>query len=246
MSSKSKKSSSPNALNFKDLSIKDEKKIENVFELIDKLNPDMQREVFSKLLSYNPSNASNRNLPKVSKQFADVYLPSRRLSKIQPPEKPTIEQLSKITDKVIDTIGHLKIKKIIKSEPVVEELTNIFDNNFDNLYDEEFSDLLNQNKFADARRKYEQTNKKDFDKKVKEYHEQFNYLYSNPDYTFHRNKRDFDQFRWEIENYDKNITKDEKKKIDAYIKASDNITYAEYIKLTRELPIGAKVNKIIN
>ena len=61
MSSKSKTSakSSPNALNFKNLSIKDEKKIENVFELIDELPPDMKEEVFTKLMSFNPSNSKN-------------------------------------------------------------------------------------------------------------------------------------------------------------------------------------------
>ena len=43
-----------------------DKKIETVFELIDKLPPDMQKEVFNKLLSYNPSNSSARNLPLIN------------------------------------------------------------------------------------------------------------------------------------------------------------------------------------
>jgi hypothetical protein len=240
MSNKSKTSSSvkssPNALNFKDLSIKDEKQIENVFEFIDKLPRDLQEEVFTKLLSFNPSNASNRNLTKVSKQFADVYLLSRRLSKIDSPEKSTIKQLSKITDKVIDTIGHLTIKKIRKYEPVVQELYNIYDRDTQ-IYDRDFARILRENNLADARQKYEElTNKKDFDKKVKDLDEHFNYIFSEPDFWFdHNHKRIFDM------DYNTNTTKDEKKKIEAFLKANDNITYAEYIKLTRELPIRANI-----
>ena len=83
MSSKSKRSISPNALSLKDISLKEEKQIENVFELIDKLNPDMQKEVFSKLLSYNPSNTNSRKLSLVNNQFADVYSYTRKLTKIK-------------------------------------------------------------------------------------------------------------------------------------------------------------------
>ena len=66
--------------------------------------------------------------------------------------------------------------------------------------------------------------------KVKDLDEHFNYIFSEPDFWFdHNHKRIFDM------DYNTNTTKDEKKKIEAFLKANDNITYAEYIKLTREL-----------
>lgn len=59
--------------------LKSSAKIETVFELIDELPQDMQREVFTKLMSFNPSNSNSKNLPLINKQFADYYSRTRRL-----------------------------------------------------------------------------------------------------------------------------------------------------------------------
>lgn len=248
-SAKSSTRSSP--INFEDLNLNEEKKIENVFELIDKLNPDMQREVFSKLMSFNPSNANSRKLSLVNNQFADVYSYTRKLTKIKsksPTKTIPIKSLSKQIDRVVATVGDLKIKTLEKYSPVKDQIYQIF--HWENIQlNDEDDDMFAYDTLAEAKETYEfhthDNNDKEFEKKKQEFIESWNFQNSDGDYSFHRKKKEFDEFRWQIENYDKNITKDEKKKIDAYIKASDNITYAEYIKLTRELPIGAKV-KIIN
>ena len=115
-----------------------EKKIETVFELIDKLPQDIKEEVFSKLMSFNSSNSNSKNLPLINKQFADYYSRTRKLSRIQPPENLTIKKLPKITEKIVDAIGDLKFEKILKYSPVVRELQTIIENsNYENLCSED-------------------------------------------------------------------------------------------------------------
>ena len=77
------KSSSP--ISIEDIEV--DKKIESVFELIDKLPTDLQSKLYSDILSLNPSNASNKNLPLISNEFAETYSYTRRLSKIKSKSK---------------------------------------------------------------------------------------------------------------------------------------------------------------
>ena len=169
--------------------LKSSAKIETVFELIDELPQDMQREVFTKLMSFNPSNS--KNLPLINKQFADYYSRTRRLSKISP-KNLTIEKLPEITDKVVNVIGDLKIEKLLKYQPVVEELDNVVKNsNYRNLYDkDEFSYLTAYETLAEAKRHYEDDDENDdeyvkpnFNKITKDYNDIWNFqniiLYDN-------------------------------------------------------------------
>ena len=166
-----KSSRSPRSpISIEDIQV--EKKIETVFELIDKLNPDMKNEVFSKLMSYKPSNASNKNLLLLNNEFADTYSITRKLSKIksESPNQIPINSLSKKIDSVVATIGDLKLKTLDKYSPVKAELTNIFSedrikhNNVDFFYE--------PHTLEGAKQTYEAiTNKKDFERIKKEFEE---------------------------------------------------------------------------
>ena len=248
---------SPSPVSLKDISLKEEKKIENVFELIDKLNPDMQREVFSKLLSYNPSNANSRKLSLVNNQFADVYSYTRKLTKIKSPTKKLpIKSLSKQIDTVVKTIGDLKLKTLEKYSPVKDQIYEIF--HYSKIespenQDEE-ADIYNMfpyDTLTEAKEAYESyTNSKDFKNKKKEFIESWNFQNSDVDYRmlgmsqfdrlgFIQNK--IKEHRKYIELYDPENAQKDKPKIDAFLKINNNNTYAEYIQAIRELPFSAKV-----
>ena len=246
-SAKSSTRSSP--INFEDINLNEEKKIENVFELIDKLNPDMQREVFSKLLSYNPSNANSRKLSLVNNQFADVYSRTRRLSKINSPKNLTIEKLPEITNKVFNVIGDLQIKKILKYYPVVQELNNILEkSNYKNLYDKEgVAYLLNCKTLAKAKKHYEiNTNKTDFNKIKKDYNDIWNFKHIDPYYSYLGRIISFQskikKSRKLISKYDPENVNADNQKIDSFLKMNPaNTTYAEYIKAVQDLPLSVKI-----
>jgi hypothetical protein len=255
---KSKKSSSPNELNFKDLNLNDEKKIETVFELIDKLPPDMQNEVFNKLLSYNPSNANSRKLSLVNNEFADTYSITRQLSKIKSksPKKLPIKSLSKRINTVVAMIGDLKIKTLEKYSPVKDLIYEMF--HYSKIQSpenqDEEADIYNMfayDTLAEAKEAYESyTNLKDFENKKNEFIESWNFQNSDGDYRM-LGMSQFDRLgfiqtkikehRKYIEDYDPENAKKDKPKIDAFLKINKNNTYAEYIKAIRDLPFSAKV-----
>lgn len=85
------KTSSP--ISIEDIEV--DKKIESVFELIDKLPNDLQRKLFTDIRSLNVSNASNRNLQLLNNEFAETYSYTRKLSKIKSksPEKKSCKKL---------------------------------------------------------------------------------------------------------------------------------------------------------
>ena len=231
--------------------LKSSAKIETVFELIDELPQDMQREVFTKLMSFNPSNY--KNLPLINKKFADYYSRTRRLSKISP-KNLTIEKLPEITDKVVNVIGDLKIEKLLKYQPVVEELDNVVKNsNYRNLYDkDEFSYLTAYETLAEAKRHYEDDDENDdeyvkpnFNKITKDYNDIWNFqniiLYDNyPERIKYFQSRIKGQ-RNRISKYDpKNVDADNKK-IDSFLKIDpENITYAKCVKALQNLPLSVK------
>ena len=243
---------SPSPVSLKDISLKEEKQIENVFELIDKLNPDMQYEVFNKLLSYNPSNA--KNLSKVSKQFAETYSYTRRLSKIKSksPEKSPVKNLSKQITSVSAVIGDLKLKKIQEYLPVKNELDKIFSSKHlpNNLYDEAADNFMFDT-LEEVKEQYNLTDKQ-FETKKQEYNEMWNFLASNLEYDFGEvnssgkitkydrlksNQTKIKKFMKEIKEFDHGKDMD---KVENYLKLNENSTYAEYTKTVKELPISAK------
>ena len=222
------------------------KKIENVFELIDELPPDMKEEVFTKLMSFNPSNSKNLSL--INKELADCYSRTRKLGKITSPVNLKIEKMPKITSQVVGVIGDLKIEKILKYSPVVQKLDNIVnDIKYDNLlFDEDdFSYFSEYNNLADAKRQYEiNTNKTDFNKKKQDYIEIWNFmnsgLKSNPIEGIKNFQSRIKKSRKQIAAYDPENVKADNEKIDSFLKITANNTYDEYIKTLRDLPLSVK------
>lgn len=250
----SPKSSSPRSpISIEDIEV--EKKIETVFELIDKLNPDMQKEVFNKLLSYNPSNANSRKLSLINNEFANTYSITRQLSKIKSksPKKLPIKSLSKRINTVVATIGDLKIKTLEKYSPVKDQIYEIF--HWENIQlNDEDDDMFAYDTLAEAKETYEfhthDNNDKEFEKKKQEFIESWNFQNSDGDYRmlgmsqfdrlgFIQNK--IKEHRKYIQDYDPENAKKDKPNIDAFLKINKNNTYAEYIQAIRDLPFSAKV-----
>ena len=77
-SSKSSKSTSP--------------EVKTILQAVDELPPDMQEELLDILMSLKPS-SSNRNLPLINKEFADIYSYQRKLSKITSAHIPVNKDL---------------------------------------------------------------------------------------------------------------------------------------------------------
>lgn len=247
------KSSSP--IRIEDIEV--DKKIESVFELIDKLPNDLQRKLFTDIRSLNVSNASNRNLPLLNNEFAETYSYTRKLSKIKSksPEKSPVKNLSKQITSVSAVIGDLKLKKIQEYSPVKKELDKIFSSKHlpNDLY-EEASDNFDNFLFDTLEQVKEQYNltDKQFETKKQEYNEMWNFLASNLEYDFGEVNT-----RGKIAKYDRlksNQTKIKKcmkevkefdhakdmDKVENYLKLNENSTYAEYVKSVKELPISAK------
>ena len=131
--------------------------VKTLLEAVVELPPDMQEELIEKLMSYNRSNASARNLPLINHKFADIYSYQRNLSKIKSAQKPlfknlpesiipavstsyidlffkenlhqfSTKNLSKEIKNVVSIIGDIKLDKISKNSPVKNELDKIFKN----------------------------------------------------------------------------------------------------------------------
>jgi len=247
------KSSKRSPISIEDIKV--DKKIESVFELIDKLNPDMQNEVFSKLMSYKPTNASNKILPLINNQFADTYSITRQLNKIKSksPKQIPINSLSKKIDSVVATIGDLKLKTLDKYSPVKDQIYQIF--HWQNIkLNEEDDDMFAYDTLAEAKETYEfhthNNNDKEFENKKKEFIESWNFQNSDIDYRM-LGMSQFDRLgfiqtkikehRKYIELYDPENAKKDKPNIDSFLKLNKNNTYAEYIKAIRDLPLSAKV-----
>jgi len=236
------KTSSP--VNIEDIEV--DKKIESVFELIDKLPRDLQEEVFTKLSSLNPSNASNRNLPLLNNEFADIYSRTRRLSKIKSTPQNSPKSLSKQVDSVVSIIGDLPLKKINQYSPVKDTLRNKFAHNRipkNIVY--EASDMFMSDTLEKCREEYDGTDKQ-FESKKKEWIEMWNFFASKSEVDYGDvNKYDLlksDQtkikrFKTKIKAFDHGKDMD---KVENYLKLNGNSTYAEYIKSVRELPLSAK------
>jgi hypothetical protein len=221
-----------------------DKKIESVFELIDKLPTDLQSKLYSDIISLNPSNASNRNLPLISNEFAETYSYTRRLSKIK--SKSPEKNLSKQITYVSAVIGDLPLKKINQYSPVKETLKNIFAfNRFPNDVLNEATNMFTWDTLEKCREEYGGTDKK-FESKKKEWIEMWDFYASNPEVDlgepikYDRLKSDqtkIKKFKKEIKAFDHGKDMD---KVENYLKLNENSTYGEYIKSVRELPLSAK------
>jgi len=249
------KSSKSSPVNIEDIEV--DKKIESVFELIDKLPNDLQRKLFTDILSLNVSNASNRNLPLLNNEFAETYSYTRKLSKIKsksPPLKKEspIKNLSKQIASVSAVIGDLKLKKIKEYSPVKNELDKMF--SLYHLPDDVFEDVSESFMFDTLEQVEEQYNltDKEFETKKQEYNEMWNFLASNPEYNFNElnsngkitkydrlksNQKKIKKFMKEIKEFDHGKDMD---KVKNYLQLNENSTYGEYVKSVKELPISAK------
>ena len=240
------KTSSP--ISIEDIEV--DKKIESVFELIDKLPNDLQRKLFTDISSLNPSNASNRNLPLLNNEFAETYSYTRRLSKIKSksPEKSPVKNLSKQITSVSAILGDLKLKKIQEYLPVKNELDKIFSSKHlpNDLYDEAADNFMFDT-LEEVKEQYNLTDKQ-FETKKQEYNEMWNFLASNLEYEYDfgevtkydrlkSDQKKIKKFMKEIKEFDHGKDMD---KVENYLKLNENSTYAEYIKSVKELPISAK------
>jgi len=131
--------------------------VKTILKAIDELGTDMKGELLNKLMSYNRSNASARNLPLVNKEFADSYTYTRNLTKIKSAQKSlfkdlpediipqvttsyvqlffkenlpefSTKNLSKEIDNVVSIIGNIKLDKLNNFSPIKNELDKIFKN----------------------------------------------------------------------------------------------------------------------
>lgn len=240
--SSSSKNSAISLENVKVKNAQDEEKIKSVFDLIDKLPKDMQEVVFKKLSSYKPSNSNKLSL--VSKEFRNIYSYRHRLSNIHSATPKLMStNVRKQTDKVISTIGDLKLKTINEYTPIKDELSNIF--TVDNIEDEAKELFMGFNTIEQAKQKYI----KDFDDKKRDFVESWNFDNSKLDSKIGKTTIDTLKFiqdkiklhKSEILKFDKENADRDLQNIDSFLKLTKNNTYAEYIEKLRNLPFGAKV-----
>ena len=170
-------------INFKveDINLEENKKIENVFELIDKLPRDMQNEVFNKLTSYKPSNSNK--LSALNNNFAENYSYVRRLSKIKSSSKIPIKNLSKQIDNVSAIIGDLELKNINKYLPVKDKINKLF--SYKVLPDDyvDTADIFALDTLAECKAEYIKTGKKDFESRKQDMIEAWNFEHSVLSYS---------------------------------------------------------------
>ena len=236
-------------INFKveDINLEENKKIENVFELIDKLPKDMQNEVFNKLMSYKPSNASK--LSALNNNFAENYSYIRRLNKIKTSSNSSTKNLKKQIDNVSAIIGDLELQNIIKYLPVKDKINKLF--SIKVLPDDisETADIFLFKTLAEAKEEYKKTGKKDFESKKQDMIEAWNFENSIVNQKI--DKEEFSNlsflqdkiklFKESIIAYDKDNSEKDLKNIESFLKLKKTATYSEYIKSIRKLPLGAKV-----
>lgn len=101
--------------------------LKDILERIDELDDHMRNEILIKLMTYSRSD-SNKNLMMVNKNLANIHSYTVKLTKIKPASpKLSPKSLTKQIDKVIETVGNLKIKDLEKFSPINEKLKKIFD-----------------------------------------------------------------------------------------------------------------------
>lgn len=237
MSSPAKSSASPT----KSLS-ESPKQIKDVFELIDGLDNHMKNEVYTRLMSYRPSNSNSKNLMMVNKDFANIHSYTVRLSKIKPPSpKLSPKSLPKQIDQVVKTIGTLKIKDIERFSPVKEELKTIFDQTKLN------TDYLNQiNKYInfdqsidESHEDYENnTDQTDFNTKLQQWVDHWDFSHSADDLKYMQEQ--VQKYKADVAEYYEDISEIDRKNMKSFLKLSPNVTYAEYIQKLKDLPLPLK------
>ena len=169
----------------------------------------------------------------------------------------TLKNLSKTIDTVVKTIGDLPLKKIRKYTPVKDELYQIFNwRNYNMKSIEDINEYLADFTLEEGKRDYKRDlNKDNFEAKKNEWVEKWNFVNSNiyrtkffgeskdtyPDNLSFIQKKlgDNDNIEEMMDWDEKNAVKN-KEKIDKFLKLNDNITYKEYVKSIRGLPLTAK------
>jgi len=216
--------------------------LKDILERIDELDDHMRNEILIKLMTYSQSDSNSKNLMMVNKNLASIHSYTVKLTKIKPASpKLSPKSLTKQIDKVIETVGNLKIKDLEQFSPVNEKLKKIFDKTkLNTVYLNEINGYINFDQTIDgSHEEYEDnTHQTDFNTKLKQWVNHWDFSHSADDLKYMQEQ--VQKYKADVEEYSEDISESDSKNMKAFLKLTPNITYAKYIQKLKDLPLSLK------
>jgi hypothetical protein len=203
---------------------------------------------FSAMISKTASKTAKPRLSQVNKEFRDKHSYYERIMKI-PFEIEKKETYKTKTQSVVKAIGNISLKKLTDFDDDNNRPAEKIHNHLEDLfYYANLSDIYNDNPinlrhktYAEAKKQYANLYpESNFEDKVKEWNDMWNYSHSSVKLkeiqSYIKNNKKY------IIKYEPEKIKENTELLNSFLKLDENISYGEYIRSIKKLPIGAKAH----